>query len=208
MDRQGVAGDHQMTTTPVALAWLIELGSLPPQWFTGRAAGGFTTDANDAIRFAREEDARRAMFYVVDPMVARGCKIVEHGWSDRPKPGLVPGPQAMIPASEALVQAYPVWLENHPNPQLIPPPRIIFEQGWNAALTERALGRHELEDVIVRQMRQIEDMREFASEIERETWAAAADRLVEELHKVPKTRVDVWDVVEGFRARAAAHGET
>lgn len=64
-------------------AWLIELGSMPPQWFTGRFSQDFTTDANDAIRFAREEDARRAIFYMVDPNVARGCKAVEHGWSDR-----------------------------------------------------------------------------------------------------------------------------
>ena len=68
------------------LAWLIELGSATPQWFTGRGADEFTTDANDALRFSREQDAYLAIFYLVAPGVRRGCKAVEHGWSDRPKP--------------------------------------------------------------------------------------------------------------------------
>lgn len=68
-------------------AWLVALGSSPPQWWTGR--GDEWTDSVDgtwlhstrcAIRFARKEDAERAIGWLLDKNLARGCKAEEHIW--------------------------------------------------------------------------------------------------------------------------------
>jgi hypothetical protein len=61
-------------------AWLVELGCLPPQWWTGRAGDMFSGDANDAMRFARREDAEVAIAWLVEPGTRRGCKALEHMW--------------------------------------------------------------------------------------------------------------------------------
>jgi hypothetical protein len=63
-------------------AWLVELGSDPPQWFEGRSEDNFVTDANEAMRFARREDAQRAIGWLVAPGVRRGCKATEHMWPE------------------------------------------------------------------------------------------------------------------------------
>jgi len=60
--------------------WLIELGSSPPMWFTGRPDDDFTVDAYDAVRFSRQQDAERAIYYFIEPRTARGCKAVQHGF--------------------------------------------------------------------------------------------------------------------------------
>ena len=39
--------------------WVIELGKTPTYW-DGRGPGTFTTFSQDAVRFARKEDAERA----------------------------------------------------------------------------------------------------------------------------------------------------
>ncbi len=69
------------------IAWLVALGSTPPQWWTGRG-DEWTADvdgtrlhrARCAIRFARREDAERAIGWLLDKTLARGCKAEEHLW--------------------------------------------------------------------------------------------------------------------------------
>ena len=60
-----------------------EAGSSPPLWWTGRGAAMFSGDANEAMRFARFEDAERARAWLVERGISRGCKSTERLW---PKP--------------------------------------------------------------------------------------------------------------------------
>jgi hypothetical protein len=69
------------------IAWLVALGCSPPRWWTGR--GDEWTDAVDgttgnpacsAMRFARREDAERAIGWLLDKTLSRGCKAEEHLW--------------------------------------------------------------------------------------------------------------------------------
>ncbi len=70
-----------------SVAWLVALGSSPPQWWTGRGHE-FTSDvdgtrlnpANCAIRFARKEDADRAIGWLIKEGTRDGCKSEEHIW--------------------------------------------------------------------------------------------------------------------------------
>lgn len=74
------------------IAWLVELGSSPPQWWTGRGDEWTSyvdgtpsqrgTGADSAIRFARRDDAERAIGWLLDKGIARGCKATEHLWVD------------------------------------------------------------------------------------------------------------------------------
>ncbi len=65
--------------------WLVELGSDPPRWWDGRSRL-FTSDAFDAIRFARAEDAQRAIAWLVEKGVHEGCKAVQHWFAPSPAP--------------------------------------------------------------------------------------------------------------------------
>ena len=57
--------------------WLIEAGSSPHYW-DGRKPGSYTVDANEAIRFARFEDAEKVRNWIVEDGVH--WKSVEHGF--------------------------------------------------------------------------------------------------------------------------------
>ncbi len=69
-------------------AWLVEIQpSGGPQWWTGRGDewtpyvdGSQRNPTLSAMRFAREEDANRAIGWLVDKGVARGAKATEHIW--------------------------------------------------------------------------------------------------------------------------------
>jgi hypothetical protein len=69
------------------VAWLVALGSSTPQWWTGRG-DEWTTDvdgtlhhaAKCAMRFARKEDAERAIGWLVKEGTRDGCKAEEHIW--------------------------------------------------------------------------------------------------------------------------------
>lgn len=68
-------------------AWLVALGSMPPTWWTGRGdewtpdvGGTKLHPAQCAIRFARREDAERAIGWLIEKTLARGCKAEEHIW--------------------------------------------------------------------------------------------------------------------------------
>lgn len=67
-----------------ASGWLVELGSNPPSWWTGRMKGDrqWTSHAADAMRFARFEDAEGARCHLITGDVWRGCKSTEHIWDD------------------------------------------------------------------------------------------------------------------------------
>ena len=70
------------------IGWLVELGSSPPRWWEGRptsilgmrSGNEFTFVAADALRFARREDAERAIGWLVEKGTRDGCKAVEHLW--------------------------------------------------------------------------------------------------------------------------------
>lgn len=64
--------------------WLVELGCSPPKWWAGQNPYYFTTDANEAMRFSRREDAERAIGWLVAPGWREGCRALEHGWMDVP----------------------------------------------------------------------------------------------------------------------------
>ena len=75
----------------VQFAWLIELprDTGRTTWWDGRDVDTFTSDANDAVRFARREDAERVASWLVrrdhQPRAGLGRVIVlEHGWDDSP----------------------------------------------------------------------------------------------------------------------------
>jgi hypothetical protein len=72
-------------------AWLVELhGPGGPQWWTGRGDEWTThvdgtpsprgNGADSAIRFARREDAERAIGWLLEKQLARGCRASEHLW--------------------------------------------------------------------------------------------------------------------------------
>lgn len=74
--------------TEETVAWLVALGSSPPQWWTGRGPNEWTLSvdgtsrfpADCAMRFARREDAERAIGWLVKEGVRDGCKAEGHIW--------------------------------------------------------------------------------------------------------------------------------
>ena len=66
-------------------AWLIErrqdVSGEPPRYWAGGDFLGWTTDINDAIRFARREDALRVHDRHKGPILGY-CNVVEHLWID------------------------------------------------------------------------------------------------------------------------------
>lgn len=60
-------------------AWLIEFRDPQPVWWDGVR---FTPDSLKAVRFARREDAVRAVF-AVDDEHRDGCVVTEHVWTSR-----------------------------------------------------------------------------------------------------------------------------
>lgn len=66
--------------TSTAFAWLIETDSNSViNYFQPRSRTGWTTSANEAIRFARKKDAEDFIYaYCLDDEVK--VRVVEHGW--------------------------------------------------------------------------------------------------------------------------------
>ncbi len=74
------------------MGWLVELGCSPPRWWTGRGdewtlhvdgtpcSCSGPHGADSAIRFARREDAERAIGWLVKEGTRDGCKATEHMW--------------------------------------------------------------------------------------------------------------------------------
>lgn len=65
------------------MSWLIELGSSPPKWWTGKYINDFSEDSSDAIRFERFEDSERARLYLVKEGYKDGSKSMEHIWIEK-----------------------------------------------------------------------------------------------------------------------------
>jgi hypothetical protein len=65
-----------------SVAWIVEFGSNPPKWWTGRPKNGgtLTYDVRCAMRFARREDAEGPIGHLLQDGYAEGCKAVEHMW--------------------------------------------------------------------------------------------------------------------------------
>lgn len=72
------------------LGWLIEDGASPPRYWNGHYVDerGFTGQQDEAVRFARFQDAETVRCWLVE----RGsyCKSVQHGWTVLPDPPAVP----------------------------------------------------------------------------------------------------------------------
>ena len=66
-------------------SWLIETGDHKYWDGRGKDRNSFTSNPNDAVRFARAEDANRVIYWLMEPLavflVAR-----EHGWMPAPHP--------------------------------------------------------------------------------------------------------------------------
>lgn len=63
----------------MTIAWLIEDKYTPHvRWWAGY---GYSSDANEAIRFARKEDANRVILTVLAHETFT-LHAVEHGWHD------------------------------------------------------------------------------------------------------------------------------
>ena len=60
-------------------AYLIE-GASGIYW-CGRGAEDFGDQIEEAVRFARMEDATRVMYWVLPQPYPRVCRVVEHHWS-------------------------------------------------------------------------------------------------------------------------------
>ncbi len=83
----GPAPVHASGPREETTAWLVALGSSTPQWWTGRG-DEWTTDVDGtklnpskcAMRFARREDAERAIGWLVKEGTRDGCKAEEHIW--------------------------------------------------------------------------------------------------------------------------------
>ena len=61
-------------------AWVIESGANPPEYWNGRALdrSAFTSRHDEAVRFARREDAEVVRCWLVKG--GEYCRAVEHGW--------------------------------------------------------------------------------------------------------------------------------
>lgn len=70
-----------MSDNDTEFAWVIEAGG--PRYWTGRGGPNnpcFDADPNQALRFAREDDAQRAWFNLLPELVQRTTVIRQHGW--------------------------------------------------------------------------------------------------------------------------------
>lgn len=79
---------EQLQQAQEQTAWLVEIQPAGgPQWWTGRGDewtaevdGTKLNPAHGAMRFSRREDAERAIGWLIDKNLARGCKATEHLW--------------------------------------------------------------------------------------------------------------------------------
>lgn len=64
--------------------WLIEAGSSPPKWWDGHGVDrvSFTTDPNNAVRFARECDAEIVRCWLLEQF-NDFTKSTDHQWLDK-----------------------------------------------------------------------------------------------------------------------------
>lgn len=60
-------------------SWLIEFPGSGPAWWDGRGSDTGVLDANDAVRFARQEDAQRVCAWIIAKGTA--ALVTEHCWS-------------------------------------------------------------------------------------------------------------------------------
>lgn len=61
-------------------AWVIELPGMPTYW-DGRGADTFSYKHEQAVRFARKEDAERVLAWVISQQRRdEGARVSEHGW--------------------------------------------------------------------------------------------------------------------------------
>ena len=70
------------TTDRLTVAWLIELNASIPTYWDGRGNETFHYNHNEAIRFARQEDAERVLLWIIHAKLRAECKVVEHAWRE------------------------------------------------------------------------------------------------------------------------------
>lgn len=66
-------------------AWVIEQnpgGGANPSYWDGRGIASFTHEHEEAIRFARQQDAMTVMFYTLSDKGRAFCRVTEHGWGE------------------------------------------------------------------------------------------------------------------------------
>ena len=70
--------DAMTPPAPTESGWLIEFTGGAPSWWDGRGPDTGMFDANEAVRFARREDAERVLYWIV---TRRPAIVTEHLWS-------------------------------------------------------------------------------------------------------------------------------
>lgn len=68
-----------MSETKDETGWLIEHRH-GCTWWDGRSPETFTTDPNDCVRFARNEDGERVLANVIAEHSRVACIVTEHMW--------------------------------------------------------------------------------------------------------------------------------
>jgi hypothetical protein len=58
--------------------WLIEGAQV---YWCGRSPNDFGKDVNEAVRFARQEDAERVLHWIVPEQMRLLCRTTGHMWS-------------------------------------------------------------------------------------------------------------------------------
>lgn len=58
-------------------AWLIEGAGV---YWGGRSLENFTPDLEEAVRFARQVDAERVLYWILPATVSATCRTAEHMW--------------------------------------------------------------------------------------------------------------------------------
>jgi hypothetical protein len=64
-------------------AWVIEKndgGGLPPEYWTGHSPESFSVKNDEAIRFARKQDAIAVLHWILSDKGRAFCHVREHGW--------------------------------------------------------------------------------------------------------------------------------
>ena len=100
-------------------AWLIEYGN--GSYWDGRGEETGMRDVNDAVRFARREDAERVCHWIVKQR--GGARVTEHMWLDATEPTADDDydgdiePDCLICAGEGFLSGAdmgdPLWYDDH-----------------------------------------------------------------------------------------------
>ena len=83
-EKARIINEHELQRSGMRFAWLIE--GAPGTYWIGRGRAEFGRDIQEAVQFARQEDAERVLYWLVPNAVSAVCRAVEHGFELPPVP--------------------------------------------------------------------------------------------------------------------------